>query len=56
MTDSEFIKARLLQIECEMNGMIAENKQRELQGYSIAYGEDTFTALFNQIQHLIEDK
>jgi hypothetical protein len=56
MTDSEFIKARLLQIECEMNSMVAENKQREMQGYAMAYGKDAFDSLFNQIQHLIENK
>jgi hypothetical protein len=38
-------KMRLLQAEIEMNAMIAENKQRERQGYSLAYTEVDFIEL-----------
>jgi hypothetical protein len=52
--DDYFMKARLLQIECKMQGMIAENKQREKQGYSMAYGEDAFQEVQDEIQRLID--
>ena len=42
------LKARLLQAEIEMNGMIAENKQREILGQSMAYTYDDFTYLINK--------
>ena len=48
-----FERAKLLQIECEMQGMVAENKQREHQGLSMMYGEDSFQSLENMIQELI---
>lgn len=35
----------MLQAEIEMNGMIADNKQREMRGESMAYTEDDFAAL-----------
>jgi flagellar biosynthesis regulator FlaF len=35
----------LLQAEIRMQGMIAENKQREILGQSIAYGEKEFVQL-----------
>lgn len=41
-------------ILCEREGMIAENKWREIQGESLAYGENNFFALSNQFDHLIE--
>ena len=34
-----YMKGILLQAEIEMNAMIAENKQREALGLSMAYGE-----------------
>lgn len=51
-----FTQARLLQIECKMNGMIAENKQREASLQSPAYVETDFQLLFNEIQLLIEQR
>jgi hypothetical protein len=51
-----FTQARLLQIECRMNGMIAENKQRELLGNSMAYQDTDFQLLFNEIQILIDQR
>ena len=39
---------RLLQAEIKMNGMVAENKQREILGKSMAYGEDAFASLIQE--------
>jgi len=38
----------LLQAEIRMNGMIAENKQREVLGQSMAHDENAFTALIDE--------
>ena len=38
-------KAALLQAEIAMNGMVAENRQREIEGNSPAYTERDFTGL-----------
>lgn len=46
-------KMRMLQAEIEMNAMIAENKQREILGHSLAYGENDFIALIEK--HKIHD-
>jgi hypothetical protein len=54
MNEVNFEKAMLLQIECEMNGMVAENKQREKQGQSMAYGMDSFEVLINRIEGIIK--
>jgi hypothetical protein len=43
-----YFKMQMLQAEIEMQGMIAENKNRELRGDSPAYGEDHFQALVNK--------
>ncbi len=40
-----YFKMNLLQAEIEMNGMIAENKQREIEGKSMAYTEKEFNDL-----------
>ena len=56
MDNTDLVKARLLQIECEMQSMIAENRQRELSGYSMAYGENDFQVLINRIEDLINRK
>jgi len=40
-----YFKMNMLQAEIEMNGMIADNKQREMRGESMAYTEDDFAAL-----------
>lgn len=52
----DFTQARLLQIECTMNGMIAENKQRELTGDAMAYGAQDFQDLRDEIQSLINGR
>ena len=43
-----YFKMRLLQAEIAMQGMIAENKQRELLGESMAYTEKDFANLINK--------
>lgn len=39
---------RMLQAEVTMQAMIAENKQREFLGESVAYGESAFNNLINE--------
>jgi len=43
-----YFKMNLLQAEIEMNAMIAENKQREALGESMAYTEKDFLALVDK--------
>jgi hypothetical protein len=43
-----YFKMNLLQAEIMMNAMIAENKQREIQGDSIAYTEQSFIDLIEK--------
>lgn len=46
--DLEYFKMNMLQAEIEMNGMIAENKQREMIGCSPAYMENDFMNLIKK--------
>lgn len=50
MTELELIRLRskLLAAEIETNGMIAENKQREMLGQSMAYTEQDFLDVMNE--------
>ena len=41
-------KMRMLQAEIEMQSMMAENKQREILGQSMAYTEESFIALIDR--------
>lgn len=43
-----YFKMNMLQAEIEMNGMIAENKQREIEGKSMAYGDEQFVDLIEK--------
>ena len=43
-----YFKMNLLQAEIAMNSMIAENRMREIEGASPAYGEDAFKALIDE--------
>ena len=43
-----YFKMKLLQAEIEMNAMIAENKQREALGQSMAYTEKSFIDLIEK--------
>lgn len=43
-----YFKMHMLQAEIEMNSMIALNKERESQGYSLAYGEEDFMELIEK--------
>lgn len=43
-----YFKMQLLQAEIAMNGMIAENKHREMNGLSLAYTEDAFNHLVDE--------
>lgn len=43
-----YFKMELLQAEIEMQAMIAENKQREIEGKSMAYTEEAFMELIEK--------
>lgn len=43
-----YFKMNMLQAEIEMNAMIAENKQREHRGESMAYTETDFMKLIEK--------
>lgn len=46
--DLLYFQMNMLQAEIEMNGMIAENKQRELLGESMAYRDKDFIDLIER--------
>jgi len=46
--DMLYFKMQLLQAEIAMQGMIAENKQREILGESMAYTEKDFDSLIDE--------
>jgi len=46
--DLTYFRMNMLQAEIEMQGMIAENKQRELRGESMAYTADAFINLIEK--------
>ncbi len=48
------IQIQMEEIICEREAMIAENKWREIQGQSLAYGENNFNSLANRLEHLRE--
>lgn len=50
MEDREllYFKMNMLQAEIEMNAMIAENKQREACGESMAYRDSNFMSLIEK--------
>ena len=43
-----YFKMRMLQAEIEMQAMIADNKTREQEGLSLAYGETAFMNLIEK--------
>lgn len=45
-----YFKMQLLQAEIEMQGMIAENKQREILGESMAYTYKDFDHLIDEYE------
>ena len=46
--DVIYFQMNMLQAEIEMNGMIAENKQREVLGNSMAYTHEDFMKLIEK--------
>ena len=46
--DLLYFQMNMLQAEIEMNGMIAENKQREVLGESMAYRYEDFVDLIER--------
>ena len=47
-TELLYFKMNMLQAEIEMNAMIAENKQREILGESMAYNDKNFMDLIEK--------
>jgi len=48
MKNIEYHRTMMLQAEIRMQTMIAENKQREVLGHSMAYVEKDFIALIDE--------
>lgn len=48
MQNLMYFKMKMLQAEITMQGMIAENKQREINGEALAYGEDAFQRIIDE--------
>jgi len=46
--DLLYFQMNMLQAEIEMNGMVAENKQREILGQSMAYAKKDFSDLIEK--------
>ena len=56
MTDSGINKLILVSaLEAELQGMIADNKQREIDGSSLAYDERQFTYIADQMRSIIDE-
>ena len=52
MNDDTAYRIDLEALVTEREGMIAENKQREILGHSMAYGEEAFDSLRLRIARL----
>jgi hypothetical protein len=52
MTPEQLAKfeAEILMLRCRLNGMVAENIQRQIQGESVAYGQEHFNKLHGEIR------
>ena len=53
MTNNQYIEKILLDYQTELNGMIAENRQRELSGFAPAYVERHFRKLMYDYHNCI---
>lgn len=47
------IEAKLLQYRTRLEAMLAENKDREFRGFSLAYNEESFESLEKDIEELL---
>jgi hypothetical protein len=54
MNSELYARFRLEELITQREGMIAENKQREAIGNSMAYSEDSFLILAAQIRELAD--
>ena len=52
MTLDQLNDKRLLDYRAELEGMISENRLREIKGYSPAYGEKEFDDLSNKYHNI----
>lgn len=53
MTKNQYIEKMLIDYRTELAGMIAENRQREIQGFSVAYVERHFQELIHKHHNAI---
>jgi len=53
MTIDQYITKILLDYQAELEGMIADNKVRDLKGFSPAYGEKQFKDLIEKYHNAI---
>ena len=51
----ELIRATCLSYEMQLQGMIADNKIREMNGYSLPYGEEQFLSLQQSFENTIHE-
>lgn len=49
------VRGWLLQVEVDVEGMKAKNKEREANGDSLAYGEDAFCGKINEIDKILDN-
>jgi hypothetical protein len=53
--DILYYQAKLLAAYAEIEGMKADNKMREMNNNSIAYGEDSFLLIKKELETIIRD-
>ena len=49
------VRGWLLQVEIDVEGMKAKNKEREANGYSLAYDEDAFYGKIAEIDKILDN-
>ena len=55
MTNNQYIDKTLLEYKAELEGMIAENRQREIRGFDPAFVERHFQELMFRYHNAIMD-
>jgi len=55
LTIDQYITKILLDYQSELEGMIADNKLRELNGFTPAYGDKQFRELIEKYHNTITD-
>lgn len=55
MTTDQYIEKILLDYRAELEGMIVDNRLREIKGFSPAYGDKQFRDLIEKYHNAITD-